>query len=92
MAEVRIPTVLRASTGGNATIDVDGETVIEVLNFIGDKFPGFISQVISEDGQLHRFVNLYLNDDDIRYLDKLNTTVSPSDTISILPAVAGGAR
>lgn len=92
MAEVRIPTVLRASTGGNATIDVDGETVIEVLNFIGDKFPGFISQVISEDGQLHRFVNLYLNDDDIRYLDKLNTKVSPSDTISILPAVAGGAR
>lgn len=92
MAEVRIPTVLRASTGGNATIEADGETVIEVLNFIGDKFPGFISQVISQDGQLHRFVNLYLNDDDIRYLDKLNTKVSPSDTISILPAVAGGAR
>jgi molybdopterin converting factor small subunit len=90
VAEVRIPTVLRPSTGGNSTIDAEGETVGEILRSIGTKFPEFLPQVVNEDGTMHRFVNIYLNDDDIRYLDKLETKVSPSDKLAILPAVAGG--
>lgn len=88
--EVRLPTVLRPSAGGQSTVSVDGDTIGEVLKDLANNFPGLGSQVISQDGSLHKFVNVYLNDDDVRYLEKLDTKVTDGDVVSILPAVAGG--
>ncbi len=88
--EIRLPTVLRPYAGGKSTVSVDGSTIGEVLTNLVDANPGMKGQVLTDDGELHRFVNVYLNDDDVRYLDKLATSVSNGDTISILPAVAGG--
>lgn len=87
---VRLPTVLRAHAGGAATVDADGNTVGEVFAELTSRYPGLAGQLIDDRGGLHRFVNVYRNDDDIRYLDQLDTKVSVGDTISILPAVAGG--
>jgi molybdopterin synthase sulfur carrier subunit len=89
--EVRIPTMLRPHVGGSATIAVDGSTIREVVDALVNAYPGLADQVVTPDGALHKFVNVYLNDDDIRYLDKLDTKVGEGDTVSILPAVAGGA-
>ena len=89
--EVRLPTVLRTHAGGKSSVFLQGETVGEVISDLTSKFPGLAGQVVTEDGTLHRFVNVYVNDDDIRYIDKLDTKVSDGDVISILPAVAGGA-
>jgi molybdopterin converting factor small subunit len=69
---------------------VEGSTIGEVLNNLVDANPDMKGQVLTDDGGLHRFVTVYLNDDDVRYLDKLDTAVANGDTISILPAVAGG--
>jgi len=88
--EIRLPTVLRPYAGGKSTVSVDGSTIGEVLTNLVDANPGMKGQVLTDEGDLHRFVNVYLNDDDVRYLDKLATSVSNGDTISILPAVAGG--
>jgi molybdopterin converting factor small subunit len=88
--EIRLPTVLRPYAGGKSTVSVEGSTIGEVLTNLVDANPGMKGQVLTDDGELHRFVNVYLNDDDVRYLDKLDTSVSSDDTISILPAVAGG--
>lgn len=88
--EIRLPTLLRSHAGGRSTVSVDGSTIGEVLTNLVDANPGLTGQVLTDDGSLHRFVNVYLNDDDVRYLDKLDTKVSNGDTISILPAVAGG--
>ncbi len=88
--EVRLPTVLRAAASGQANVTVEGETIGEILKALADSYPGLGSQVLSSDGSLHRFVNVYLNDDDVRYLDKLDTKVIEGDVVSILPAVAGG--
>jgi molybdopterin synthase sulfur carrier subunit len=88
--EIRLPTVLRPTAGGKSTVSVDGSTIGEVLTNLVEANPGMKGQVLTDDGELHRFVNVYLNDDDVRYLDKLATSVSSGDTISILPAVAGG--
>ena len=90
--EIRLPTVLRPHAGGQSTVSVDGSTIGEVLTNLVDANPGMKGQVLTDDGSLHRFVNVYLNDDDVRYLDKLDTKVAPDDVVSILPAVAGGAR
>ena len=90
-AEVRLPTILRQHAGGQATVKAQGATLAEVLDDLVLQFPGLAGQVVTEDGALHKFVNVYVNDDDARYLDKLNTAVSSGDVISILPAVAGGA-
>jgi molybdopterin synthase sulfur carrier subunit len=87
---VRLPTLLRPSTDGQATIDVDGATVGEVFADLTGRFPGLAEQLLDGAGGLHKFVNVYRNDDDIRYLDQLDTKVADGDTISILPAVAGG--
>lgn len=87
---VRLPTVLRRHASGESAVQVDGESVGEVLTNLVNTYPDMSGQVLAEDGQLHRFVNVYLNDDDIRYLERLETKVSEGDTISILPAVAGG--
>ncbi|NNN19620.1 MAG: molybdopterin synthase sulfur carrier subunit [Acidimicrobiaceae bacterium] len=88
--EVRLPTVLRAAASGQASVSVEGETIGEILKALADSYPGLGAQVLSQDGSLHRFVNVYLNDDDVRYLEKLDTKVVEGDLISILPAVAGG--
>ena len=88
--DVRIPTMLRAQTGGAATVTLEGSTVREVIEELVTAHPALAGQIVTSEGGLHRFVNVYLNDDDIRYLDKLDTKVGEGDTISILPAVAGG--
>lgn len=90
-AEVRLPTVLRQHAAGQATIRANGATLLEVLEDIALQFPGMRGQVLTEEGVLHKFVNVYVNDDDVRYLGKLDTTIADDDVISILPAVAGGA-
>jgi molybdopterin converting factor small subunit len=88
---VNLPTVLRPHAGGVKTVTAEGSTVGEVLNSLVGEYPGLSGQVIGEDGSLHKFVNVYLNDDDVRYLSALDTPVADTDDISILPAVAGGA-
>lgn len=88
--EVRIPTVFRKYTEGASSTEVEAGTIGEVIDQLGDRFPGFRDQVLTESGDLHRFVNVYVNDEDARYLEKLETQVSDGDTISLLPSVAGG--
>jgi molybdopterin converting factor small subunit len=86
-----LPTVLRSHAGGVRTVSANGSTVGQVLESLVGEYPGLAGQVIDDDGALHKFVNVYLNDDDVRYLSSLETPVGDSDEISILPAVAGGA-
>jgi molybdopterin converting factor small subunit len=88
--DVRLPTVLRQYAGGQATVKANGETLREVFHDLVLQFPQLNGQVVTEDGNLHRFVNVYVNDDDVRFLDKLDTKLTGDETISILPAVAGG--
>ncbi len=88
---VHLPTVLRSQAGGEKTVSVDGTTIGQVLTSLVAKFPGLAGQVVNDDGTLHKFVNVYLDDDDVRYLSGLDTPVSNGSDISILPAVAGGA-
>ena len=91
MATVRIPPVLRPKTGGQAEVEAGGADVGEVLRSLTGEFPDTQSQLFSGEGQLNRYVNVYLNDEDVRVLDGLQTSVSESDTLVILPAMAGGA-
>lgn len=86
---VHIPTPLRQHTQGQATVEANGATVQALLNDLGQNFPG-ITQRLFDNGQVRRFVNVYLNDEDIRYLDNLSTAVKDGDEVSIIPAVAGG--
>ncbi len=88
--QVRIPTILRPDAGGQAVVEANGATLGEIFTDLVAQFPALKDKVITEDGQLHKFVNVYVNDDDVRYLDKLDTKVSESDSVTILPAVAGG--
>ena len=90
MSTVKIPPVLRSSTGGAKEVEADGATVGEVLNALAEAHPATKSQLFSEDGELNRYVNVYLNDEDVRVLDGLDTAVKDSDTLVILPAMAGG--
>jgi MoaD family protein len=87
---VKLPTILRKHSGGQALVDADGATLREVLADLESKFPGITKNVVSEDGGLHRFINVYVNDEDVRYLGSLETALADGDTVSILPAVAGG--
>ncbi len=89
--QVNLPTVLRSHAGGAKTVTVEGSTVGEVLQALVAKYPGLAGQVIDDHGALHRFVNVYVNDDDVRYLSATETRVTDADELSILPAVAGGA-
>jgi molybdopterin converting factor small subunit len=91
MATVRLPTVLRVHAAGQSTVDVQGVTLKEIVNNLVETYPGVGGHLLSDDGSIARFVNVYVNDEDVRYLDKLDTTVGESDEVSILPAVAGGA-
>jgi sulfur-carrier protein len=88
--EVRLPTILRPHVGGASTIEAEGSTVGELFEGLVQRYPGLRGQLVTETGDLHRFVNVYRNDDDIRYLGRLETPVSQSDVVSIVPAVAGG--
>jgi sulfur-carrier protein len=88
--EVKLPTLLRVHAGGEASVSADGATIGEVFADLTQRYPGLADNLIGDDGKLHKFVNVYRNDDDIRYLDALDTKVADGDVISILPAVAGG--
>ena len=90
MPTVKIPPVLRARTGGESEIPVAGATVGEVLSALADAHPDTREQLFSDDSGLNRYLNVYLNDEDVRVLDGLETGVSDSDTVVILPAMAGG--
>ncbi|HVY79021.1 MAG TPA: ubiquitin-like small modifier protein 1 [Solirubrobacterales bacterium] len=90
MATVRIPKVLQAQTGGQAEVEAGGADVGEVLRAVTAEHPGIGEQLFGEDGDLNRYVNVYLNDEDVRVLDGLGTSVKDGDTVVILPAMAGG--
>jgi sulfur-carrier protein len=90
MATVRIPPVLRPSVGGEKELDAGGESVGEVLRAVASSHPDTESQLFAPDGGLNRYVNVYLNDEDVRVLEGLDTQVGDSDTLVILPAMAGG--
>jgi molybdopterin converting factor small subunit len=92
MPTVKIPPVLRARTGGEAEVAADGDTVGEVLGALAEAHPDTREQLFGADGTLNRYVNVYLNDEDVRVLNGLDTAVAGSDTVVILPAMAGGAR
>jgi molybdopterin converting factor small subunit len=91
MATVRIPPVLRASVGGEKELQAEGDSVGEILRSVVESHPDTQSQLFSSEGELNRYVNVYLNDEDVRVLDGLDTSVGASDTLVILPAMAGGA-
>ncbi len=88
--EIKLPTVLRAHADGQPTVTAGGATIGEAFADLVARYPALKANLIGVDGGLHKFVNVYVNDDDIRYLDQLDTKVADGDTISILPAVAGG--
>jgi molybdopterin synthase sulfur carrier subunit len=90
VSTVKIPPVLRSSTGGAKEVEADGANVGEVLRALAGEHPPTESQLFSEEGELNRYVNVYLNDEDVRVLDGLDTAVGAADTIVILPAMAGG--
>jgi molybdopterin converting factor small subunit len=88
--EVRLPTLLRQYTDGTASVSAEGATIGDVFTALVGQYPGLGGQLVDASGALHKFVNVYVNDEDIRYLDSLGTPVTEGDVVSILPAVAGG--
>jgi sulfur-carrier protein len=90
MATIRIPPVLRPSVGGEREVEVSGSKVGEVLEALATGHPETRGQLFGESGELNRYVNVYLNDEDVRVLDGLDTAVADADTLVILPAMAGG--
>ena len=89
---IRVPTPLRRVTNGQETVDVTGATLGEGLDSLEAQFPGIKERIIDGAGQMHRFVNIYVNGEDVRFLKGLDTEIKESDEVSIVPAVAGGAR
>jgi MoaD family protein len=87
---VKLPTILRKFASDEARVGADGATLRDVLGDLETRYPGITKNVIADDGGLHRFINVYLNDEDVRYLGSLETPIEDGDTVSILPAVAGG--
>ena len=87
---VRIPTTLRPLAGGSSEVEVDGATVGDVLKSLDAKHPGFSDRLLDEDGGLRKFVNIFVADDDVRFLDGLARPVPDGETVAIIPAVAGG--
>lgn len=90
MSVVRIPTVLRPQVGGNKELDVAGGTVREIVDALTTQYPSLRGQLLTADGDLNRFVNVYVNGQDVRYLDGLGTAVAERDEVRLLPAMAGG--
>ena len=89
--EVKIPTVFRKFTDNQATVELEPGTIADLIDQLEGRYPGFKEQLMTSEGQLHRFVNVYVNDEDARYLEKLATKVGEGDKVSLLPSVAGGA-
>ncbi len=89
--EVRIPTILRTHTGGNKTVEGNWDTLAALVDDLDGKHPGLKNRLVTEEGKLHRFVNVYVNDEDVRFLGGLETKLSDGDNVTVLPAVAGGA-
>jgi molybdopterin synthase sulfur carrier subunit len=87
---VRIPTTMRPISGGNSTVEVEGTTLRDVLAALDAAHNGFKDRLFDDAGELHKFVNIFVSDDDVRYLQGLDTPVKAGDTVSIIPAVAGG--
>ncbi len=87
---VRIPTTLRPMAGGQSQVEVEGATVGDVLKALDAAHPGFADRLLDEDGNLRKFVNLFVADDDVRFMDGLATPVPDGETVAIIPAVAGG--
>ena len=90
MSVVRIPTVLRPQVGGEKQLDLEGGTVAEVVDSLTERFPALRSQLLTESGDLNRFINVYVNGQDVRYLQGLATPVEARDEVRLLPAMAGG--
>src|SRR3954463_16755252 len=88
--EVRIPTILRTYTDGQKAVEGKGETLSDLLDDLDGRHPGLRGRLVTEDGGLHRFVNVYVNDEDVRFLGGLETALADGDSVSVLPAVAGG--
>ena len=87
---VKIPTPLRRLTGNQSSVSAEGGTVSSVIDSLDGQFPGIRERLCEEDGELRHFVNIYVNGEDVRYLDGLGSAVSAGDEVSIVPAVAGG--
>jgi sulfur-carrier protein len=90
MPTIKVPPVLRPQTNGESEVSVEGVTVGEVLRALAERYPATKDQLFSPEGELNRYVNVYLNDEDVRVLDGLETSAADSDTVVILPAMAGG--
>ena len=88
--EVRIPTILRQYTGGEKQVQADGASLGTLVDNLDARFPGLKSRLVTDQGSLHRFVNVYVNDEDVRFTGALDTGLSDGDEVTILPAVAGG--
>jgi molybdopterin synthase sulfur carrier subunit len=88
--EVKIPTILRSYTGGSKSVEASGGTLSALLDNLDENHPGLKGRLITEDGGLHRFVNVYVNDEDVRFTGSLDTALTDGDSVTILPAVAGG--
>jgi MoaD family protein len=89
--DVRIPTILRSYTGGAKAVSGAGDTLADLLSDLDSKHPGLRGRLITAEGALHRFVNIYVNDEDVRFIGSLDAKLNDGDTVTILPAVAGGA-
>ena len=87
---VKIPTPLRRHTGGVDSVQTDSKTLAQALANLNEKFPGIKERLMNDQGQLHRFVNIYVNGEDVRFLKGLETSLKEGDEVSIVPAVAGG--
>ena len=90
--EVRIPTILRTYTGGDKAVSGAGATLTALLDDLDSRHTGLRGRLITDEGALHRFVNVYVNDEDVRFLGGLDTKLADGDSVTVLPAVAGGAR
>ena len=89
-AKVKIPTPLRKLTNGETSVDADGATISAIVDSLDSSYPGLRERLLDDSGELRHFVNIYLNGEDVRYLDGLNSAVGENDELSIVPAVAGG--
>ena len=89
--KVRIPTPLRKLTNGSDEVTADGKNIAEIIEDLEKNYPGLKERICEGDGKLRRFVNIYLNDEDIRYKNNLETELKETDELSIIPAIAGGA-
>jgi molybdopterin synthase sulfur carrier subunit len=88
--EVKIPTILRTYTGGAKAVEGKGDTLLALFDDLDAEHPGLKGRLVTDDGGLHRFVNVYVNDEDVRFTGSLDTVVKDGDSVTILPAVAGG--